>query len=205
MPDSAYMQGNAFLLHLPWQKLVGANSLISESQSGFHGATKMLFSWCTTCFLASLLYSVFRQSLIIISVTQEKFKTLIVGCLLQKYGHFCSIHTSSSLLHVLSSTSVDVTYKRGKNNSGFFHICFSYQAGKPQKEQDQVSADSASTGLLHTGGKKSSGPPIVTASQFSTPSTGTAKGNRGVHRQSSVVCHWCSGHNSHSKATILPT
>lgn len=47
-------------------------------------------------------------------MTQEKFSKLIVGCLLQKYGHFYSIHISSSLLHVLSSTSVDVTYKRGK-------------------------------------------------------------------------------------------
>lgn len=47
-------------------------------------------------------------------LTWEKFSTLIVGCLLQKYGHFCSIHKSSSLLHVLSSTLVDVTYKRGK-------------------------------------------------------------------------------------------
>lgn len=137
-------------------------------------------------------------------MTQEKLKTLIAGCLLQKYGHFCSILTSSSLLPVLSSTSVDVTYKRGKNNSGFFRICFSYQAGKPQKEQHQVSADSTSIGLPHPEGKKSS-EPIVTASQFSTPSTSTAKGNQGVHSPSSVVCHQCSGHGSHSKAIILPT
>lgn len=40
----------------------------------------------------------------------------MVGCLLQKYGHFCSIYTSPSLLHVFSSTSVAVTHKRVKNN-----------------------------------------------------------------------------------------
>lgn len=30
------------------------------------------------------------------------------------------------------------------------------------------------------------------------------KGNQGVHCPSSVACHWCSGHSSHSKAPILP-
>lgn len=70
-----------------------------------------------------------------------------MGHLLKNTGHFCPIYTSPSLLHVLSSTSVAVTYKRGKNHSGFSHVCFSYQAGKPQKEEDQVSAGFVNTGL----------------------------------------------------------
>jgi len=43
------------------------------------------------------------------------------------------------------------------------------------------------------------------AQNHSIPSTSTAMGNQGAHHQSSVACQWCSGHTSHSKATILPT
>lgn len=86
-----------------------------------------------------------------------------------------------------------------RRNSGFFHMCFAYQAGKLQKEEDQISADTTSTGLPHPRRKKGSEPLIVTASQFSTPSTNTVQGNQRVHCQSPVICHWCSGHSSQHK------
>lgn len=84
-----------------------------------------------------------------------------------------------------------------RRSSGFFHICFSYQAGKLQRGSDL--SWHSQYWLPHPGREKSSEPLIVTASQFSTPST-----NQRVHCQFSVICHWCSGHSSHSEATLLP-
>lgn len=72
-------------------------------------------------------------------MTQEKFSTLIVSCLLQKYGHFCSIHTSSSLLHVLSSTSVDVTYQRGKKKLCILSYLFLLSGRETSKRGSDLS------------------------------------------------------------------
>lgn len=87
-----------------------------------------------------------------------------------------------------------------RRNSGFFHMCFSYQAGKLQKEEDQISVDLI---LYWPPSPREKEKPrttkILTASQFSTPSTSTVQGNQRVHCQSSAICHWCSGHSSQHK------
>lgn len=64
-----------------------------------------------------------------------------------------------------------LSHTRELKITGFCHVCFSYQAGKPHKGQDGFSADSADIGLLHPRGKQSLGSAAVMASQFSTSST----------------------------------
>ena len=71
-----------------------------------------------------------------------------------------------------------LSHTRELKITGFCHVCFSYQAGKPHKGQDGFSADSANIGLLHPRGKQSLGSAAVMASQFSTSSTNRDKNSQ---------------------------